>query len=1054
MKYSLATLAPIPRLVRVADGAECIRFSKQLAILAYIAFRPQASATRDELVGLLWTEASQSDGRRALRQVVYQIRHATDSQLLQGEEVLTLRRDDLDIDADLFRRRLSGGDLEGALTIYQQDFLATVALAGAREFEQWTEGVRAQLAAERRQLLRTLIAQEADAGRWAPAARYAELLIAADPGSLEARLRLVELLGLSGDALRARAAADEVRAHAAEIAGDTLPQAVEQALAQALAPSSRPEPRHSNGAPRNPEMVGRAVPFRVVVERWKAAQEGKGGAVLLTGEAGIGKTRLARELARRFAQDRSLVLETACYALEQSEPLGPFLEALRAGHAAPGLAAATPTSLETLAALVPEVGVRFRPAVTPRVPPIPPQAVTAALLESFAAIADEAPLAILVEDLHRGSPATIEFAHQLARIAHDHALLVVFTARDHAQAPDTGRALRGLSASDALVEIVLTPLDEGDVENLLGTIAELSPAVTAHGLVAKLVEHTDGIPLYLLEVLKELHDADYLFVRHGQWTLGDRARPSAGAGNLPLPASRTEILRSRLQRLPARLLETLAALAVWGRQTPVDTLAEMSGLTVEETQGALDTLERRRLVASRDGLPVVAHDEIASAALEVSPAQLVGNLHTYAAAVAAEEAKRGRAGEWSVAALHAAAAGYAELATVWSAHAAREAERNSGREAGREALQRALAGAPDLVRTQVERSLARVLDGSWTAARWLAERDGSARRRRLWRGATAAAAVLAIAGTAAAVISHRAGAAGETADEVGGALMAIGWGMPGHPDSVRALRVDSEYVGHSVPASDLPPGIRNGTYPSAIRPDFRAAAFPCDLPGVEPTAVCLRDLVTGAVSTFARFDGDAAPVGWLPDGSALIVLRGRVTATGGYGHELLLVDSGGHIARTIARDSTTFEGAWSTAMGDRILLLRERDRRLEAAIIDLSGDVLGVVDWCDRATKATWSPDGRRLACLLEDTHVLRIGPTRTLSWPSHVTLPGPVESGPIWSGDGRFVAVSVGGRAPGVYVVDREGLMEPRRVGRFSPLRGSSAGRGPRRFRRSTSST
>jgi hypothetical protein len=283
------------------------------------------------------------------------------------------------------------------------------------------------------------------------------------------------------------------------------------------------------------------------------------------------------------------------------------------------------------------------------------------------------------------------------------------------------------------------------------------------------------------------------------------------------------------------------------------------------------------------------------------------------------------------------------------------------------------------------------------------------------------------------VIGRHATGSGGAANQVGGALMAIGWGMPGHPDSIRALRVDSQYVGHGVPVSELPPGIRSGTYPNAIRPDFKVAAFPCDLRGAGPTAVCLRDLETGAVSTFARYDGDAAPVGWLPDGSALIVLRGRITADGGYGHELLLVDSGGRVVRTIARDSTTFEGAWSSPLGDRILLLRERDRRVEAAIIGLSGDVQGIVDWCDRSTKATWSPDGLRLACLLEDTHVLRIGPTRTQSWPSHVTLPGPVESGPIWSADGRFIAVSVAGRAPGVYVVDRAGLMEPRRVAPFT---------------------
>ena len=120
-KYVLTTLAPVPRLIRVDDGAECIRFSKQLAVLAYLVSRPQARATRDELVGLLWGGPAQSDGRRALRQVVYQIRHATDHDLLRGDDVLTLRREDVEADADVFRLRASTGEFESALAVYEQD---------------------------------------------------------------------------------------------------------------------------------------------------------------------------------------------------------------------------------------------------------------------------------------------------------------------------------------------------------------------------------------------------------------------------------------------------------------------------------------------------------------------------------------------------------------------------------------------------------------------------------------------------------------------------------------------------------------------------------------------------------------------------------------------------------------------------------------------------------------------------------------------------------------------------------------------------------------------
>jgi DNA-binding SARP family transcriptional activator len=1025
-KYVLTTLASVPRLSRVADGAECIRFSKQLAVLAYLISRPQARATRDELVGLLWGEPYQSDGRRALRQVVYQIRHSTDHDLLRGDDVLTLQREDIEADADVFRQKVSAGDFEGALGVYQQDFLSNVALAGAREFEQWAEGIRAVLAAERRQALRTLIGRESDAGRWSAAARFAEQLLAADPGSLDARLRLIELQALSGEVVRARATAEEARVLAAETGGDTAARGVELALARALAPTTTPE-RATSEFPRVLEMVGRATHFHSVVERWRSALDGRGGAVLLTGEAGIGKTRLSRELSLRFGQDRALVLGASCYVLEQSEPLAPYLEMLREGHGAPGLGGASAASLEILAALIPEVASRFRAAVQPRQLPILPQAVTAALLDAFGATAREAPLALVVEDLHWASPATIEFAHRLARHAIAHPFLLVLTARDQGATPETTRALRSLASSGAVEEVALDSLDERDVADLLGSIAELTPDVAGCCLAEQLVEHTNGIPLYVVEVLKELHDTGYLVVQDGRWVRLDERSP--GGTDLPFPASGTDILRSRLRKLGPRLLHTLTALAVWGREASVATLAEVAGLEPEQADEAGMVLERRRLVSRREGMASVAHEEIGAAALELAPAELVTRLHARAAALAADLAGRGAHAEWMVAAMHAVAAGDTAQGSVWAARAAQEAERASGREAGREAVRRVIAAAPGPARPQLEHTLARILEGSWAARRWLNERSGSARRHRLAIGAAAALIALSIVG---AVLLTPALHSRTRARSLGGASIAIGWGMPGHPDSVRALTVDAAYVARQAPVSSLPAATRQGLYPNMIRPDLKVAAVACYLPDVDPTAVCLRNLAGGTTRTLVRFDGDAAPVGWLPDGSALIVLRGRVTRAGGYAHELLLVDSSGHVIRTVTRDSAAYDGAWAAPMGDRILLLRTREQRSEAAIVDLAGRVLAVIDWCDRSTKVTWSPDGQRLACLLEDTHVLRIGVARPQSWPTHVTFPAAVESGPIWSADGRFVAVSVGGRAPGVYVVDRDGLMEPRRVASF----------------------
>lgn len=698
-RYVLRTLTLAPGL-RTDDGRECVRFSKRLAVIVYLAARPEARATREELIGLLWEGSSQHDARQALRQVVYQIRHTTDADFLKGDEILTLCREALDFDVDTFRRQLAQGRLEEALGCYEADFLATVGLGGAVEFEQWAEGIRQQLAAERRQLLRTLIARAVDSGRWADGSRYAQRFIEVDPEDLEARLRFVELLALSGDAIRAGAAAEEARRVAAVAHGHRPPTELEEAIARALAPASAPERRLANAFPRHPELVGRATEFRAVVERWKRALEGKGGAVLVTGEAGSGKTRLARELERRFLRDRAVALRAACYAITQSDPLTPFLDLLREGHAAPGLAGAAPASLEVLAALVPEFASRFQPAITPRKLPIPPEAVVESLLEAFAAIADEIPVALVLEDLHWAPAATIAVAARLARRAGGARLLLLATAREFAGPPDTRRALRELTESGAVADLWLGPLDATDVEDLVSSIARLPDGPEGKTLARRVYVRSTGIPLYVLEVLKSLYDAGALRVRDGTWviaaSLGDPAQP------LPVPESSEAILEGRLDLLGETPFAVFTAFAVWGRQSAVADIVRITGYDEEAVVAALAALERRRLLGRLDGLPVVAHEELAAVALRKAPPALVQSLHAQAARLAEERARQGQGSQWAVAARHAAAAGDVDLAATAAARATALLLESSGPEAAQEALLRLLADMPPAVAAQVE----------------------------------------------------------------------------------------------------------------------------------------------------------------------------------------------------------------------------------------------------------------------------------------------------------------------------------------------------------------
>ena len=806
-RFYLRTLARTPGLTlgERAEAKECLRFSKQLAVLIYLASRPQAKATREELIGLLWEGSSPHDARQALRQVVYQIRHGTDRDLLSGDEVLTLRKDDLAFDVDHFRSLLAQGRLLEAAELYDSDFLCNVALSGAREFEQWAEGMRQQLAAEWRQLLKSLVAAAVDAGNWADAAQCSERLIERDPFDLDPRIKLVELLALAGDEVRAQAAAEEVRRVAAEIHGERMPKVVDEALARAISPTAAPDRRQSRGFPRHPELVGRATEFGVVVDRWRSTLGGHGGAVLLSGEAGIGKTRLARDLERRFQRDPCLVLDSACYTVEQSDPLAPFLEMLREAHHAPGLAAASPSSLEVLGAFIPEIASRFGASVSPRPAPIPREALAVSLLDAYTAISDELPLALVIEDLDRATPATVEFVHRLARRARSTHLLILLTARDLARVPEAGRALREVTGTGLVAEVSLAPLDVTDVWHFIGSIAELPEEDTGWQLAQRVVETTSGVPFYVLELLKALYDAGELRVEAGRWRFSNALWD--GSGPLPIPETTDAILQQRLEMIGERPLYVFAALAVCERATSVQDLAYLTGYDSEALKAALGTLQRRRLIGRQGGRPTVLHDELAAAALGRVSEVEVRRFHERAAELAEEGGRLGRSAEWSVAAHHAASAGQVERAAENAARAAAAVEQTAGDESARATLRTVLDAMPAATLTEVEAVLVPVVSGRRSARRWLHERTNRPkdwRRHALPIGGTAvvvaavAVAVMVWSGRSGSAAAGRDGAGGQEASGGGGS----GWAVA--IDSVDVM--DPGFTGDSPVAGTYQPG--------------------------------------------------------------------------------------------------------------------------------------------------------------------------------------------------------------------------------------------------------
>jgi hypothetical protein len=671
--------------------------------------------------------------------------------------------------------------------------------------------MRQQLAAEWRQLLKSLVAAAVDAGNWTDAAQYSERLIERDPFDLDPRIKLVELLALAGDEVRSQAAAEEVRRVAAEMHGGRMPKVVDEALARAISPSAAPDRRQSRGFPRHPELVGRATEFGVVVDRWRSTLSGHGGAVLLSGEAGIGKTRLARDLERRFQRDPCLVLNSACYTVEQSDPLAPFLEMLREAHHAPGLAAASPSSLEVLGAYIPEIASRFGASVSPRPAPIPREALATSLLDAYAAISDELALALVIEDLDRATPATVEFVHRLARRARSTHMLILLTARDVARVPEAGRALRELTGAGLVADVSLAPLDVTDVWHFIGSIAELPEEDTGWQLAQRVVETTSGVPFYVLELLKALYDAGELQVEAGRWRFSDALWD--GSRPLPIPETTDAILQQRLEMIGERPLHVFAALAVSERETSLQDLAYLTGHDSEALKAALGTLQRRRLIGRKGGHPTVLHDELAAAALSRVSAVEVRRFHERAAELAEEGGRLGRSAEWSVAAHHAASAGHVERAAENAARAAAAVEQTAGDESARETLRTVLDAMPAATLAEVEAVLAPVVSGRRSARRWLELRTNG---RRPWHRYAvpigAAAVVIAVVAVAVMVWSGRSGSA------AAGGQQASGGGESGWAVAIDSVDVvDPGFAGtyqpgasHISPSGDLIVARRSG----------------------------------------------------------------------------------------------------------------------------------------------------------------------------------------------------------------------------------------------------
>jgi tetratricopeptide (TPR) repeat protein len=358
-----------------------------------------------------------------------------------------------------------------------------------------------------------------------------------------------------------------------------LPDPVPARLVQWQALEQSDVPLRWPSAPTGDALVGRSAEVARFGEVLGAVQEGHSRVVALTGESGVGKSRLAEDLARR-AHDHGAVVLVGRAREELPVPFGPFRDALAhlVTHVdASILAEHVSEHGAVLGRIVPELSTRLGPLDEPA----PTDAETelyrlyravVGLLEDLASVR---PVVIVLDDLHLADRSTVHLARFLADEAVT-GLLVLAVYRPGEL--DTDNPLNDLraeqSAAGRLVALDLDGLDTGSVATLVEQVVGHDLPAPARRIAEIIARETDGNPFFVTEMVRHLRE-------EGGVGFDGRSAPTDLGVVVSLPATVLEVVRRRVQRLGVAAERVLAAAAVLGLEFDTGVLATLAGVDDE-----------------------------------------------------------------------------------------------------------------------------------------------------------------------------------------------------------------------------------------------------------------------------------------------------------------------------------------------------------------------------------------------------------------------------------------------------------------------------------------
>jgi DNA-binding SARP family transcriptional activator len=754
-RLRLAMLGP-PEVFH--DGSRLsFALRKALALLVYLAAEG-GMHPRGKLATLLWPDSEPSDARRTLRNAIALLRSLladSDSApiqhthlLSQGELIGLNPQAPLELDLVMVQQASTAvqrfamlpsepqraalvTQVQQALTLARGPFLDGFWLGEDAPFDAWVKQQQQQWQVRVQLLCERLSSWQEAAGELEQARATLTRWLALDPLQEEAYLRLMRVHLALGDASAALQVYATCQARLAEElrvkpAADTVALAEYiRATAASRQGSSPTRPSPATTARSRPTgelaapLVGRAAAFSQLLGRYQQARQVQPQVVLIVGEAGIGKTRLAHEFAGWAHAQGADVLSGRTFETRGQLPYQPLVEALR-----PRLEEENAPEellddlwLAELARILPELRVRCPDL------PAPTEDELAAKLRLFEAVArlldalaQRAPLVLLLDDLHWMDGASLDLLRYLGRFwsRHGSRVLLLGTVRRDGLAPTSqlSAQLVDLGRDVPVSQVSLQPLSRAETLQLLEAIVgegaygtwgggersehgPTRPSTASSGalptqeqetpLVALgdlLFAQTGGQPLYLLETLKLLREREWLVPRpsaDGTWRLEPSVEMTAAVvqeqsrRELVPPVVRA-LIQARLAQLSPAARQLVLASAVLGTQATAEHLWQVAELGVQAGVEALeeavksDLLREENAGAGQPGHYRFVHNLIHDVVYSELGQVRRQILHQRALALLHSEGAR-----FSELAYHALLAGEVEAAIHYSVEAGDEA---------------------------------------------------------------------------------------------------------------------------------------------------------------------------------------------------------------------------------------------------------------------------------------------------------------------------------------------------------------------------------------------